>query len=179
MVFFFPRSLRCHPVGRPWLFQRYRTPSLVLRHPLSSNASSSWVSYQLIEGVGRLDYYLPGGYHPLQIGDRFHERYRVVHKLGHGSFSTIWLARDEQLSRYVAVKVCTADMIPQEGEILSRLRDAHPAPQAETRGKSLIPTLLDRFSIQGPNGTHTCFVSAPARCSISNIRKHQAGHCSN
>ncbi|OJI82640.1 hypothetical protein ASPTUDRAFT_123786, partial [Aspergillus tubingensis CBS 134.48] len=35
-------------------------------------------------------------------------RYRLVHKLGHGGHSTIWLARDLQNSRYVAVKVIIA-----------------------------------------------------------------------
>ncbi|KAH6641080.1 kinase-like domain-containing protein [Chaetomium tenue] len=176
MAFLLPRTLRCHPLGRQWLFRRYRTPSLVLRHPLSSNVSSSRVSYQLIEDVERLHHYLAGGYHPVQIGDRFHERYRVVHKLGHGSFSTIWLARDEQLSRYVAAKVCIAYAIQQEVDILSQLREADPALLgAEARGRSWIPTLLDLFRIQGPNGTHTCFVTAPARCSISDIK--QASTC--
>jgi hypothetical protein len=49
--------------------------------------------------------------HPIQIGNYLHERYRIVHKLGYGSFSTVWLARDEQASKYVAVKLCTADAI--------------------------------------------------------------------
>ena len=40
--------------------------------------------------------YRPGGFHPVHLGDTFKEgRYRVIHKLGHGGFSTIWLARDE------------------------------------------------------------------------------------
>ena len=40
--------------------------------------------------------YRPGGYHPVHIGDFVHERYRVIHKLGFGTFSTLWLARDLQ-----------------------------------------------------------------------------------
>lgn len=40
--------------------------------------------------------YRPGGFHPVHLGDTFKEgRYRVIHKLGYGGFSTIWLARDD------------------------------------------------------------------------------------
>ena len=38
--------------------------------------------------------YVPGGYHPVHIGDIYLERYRVIHKLGYGVDSTVWLARD-------------------------------------------------------------------------------------
>ena len=34
---------------------------------------------------------LSGGYHPVKIGDLFHNRYHVVRKLGWGHFSTVWL----------------------------------------------------------------------------------------
>lgn len=42
------------------------------------------------------------------IGDVLHGgRYRVVDKLGFGGYSTVWLARDTQARRYVAVIVGT------------------------------------------------------------------------
>jgi hypothetical protein len=34
--------------------------------------------YEPLEGVERLDNYQQGGYHPVQIGDHFHGRYRVI-----------------------------------------------------------------------------------------------------
>ena len=40
--------------------------------------------------------YFPGSYHPVHIKDVYHDRYRVIRKLGYGSFSTVWLAFDMQ-----------------------------------------------------------------------------------
>jgi len=40
--------------------------------------------------------YLPGGYHPVHLGDVYCERYKVINKLGFSSYSTVWLARDLQ-----------------------------------------------------------------------------------
>lgn len=33
-------------------------------------------------------------YYPVRIGEVFAERYQVVGKLGYGTISTVWLARD-------------------------------------------------------------------------------------
>jgi hypothetical protein len=74
--------------------------------------------YEPIEGVEKLESYRAGGYHTITIGDRIHSRYQVVQKLGHGTYSTIWLARDQKHNRYVAIKVCTADSNPLEFTVL-------------------------------------------------------------
>jgi serine/threonine protein kinase len=37
--------------------------------------------------------YRPGGFHPIVFGDTLKNgQYRVIRKLGNGSFSTVWLA---------------------------------------------------------------------------------------
>ena len=47
-----------------------------------------------------------GGYHPVQIGEKYKDgRYTVDKKLGWGHFSTVWLALDELSGGFVALKV--------------------------------------------------------------------------
>lgn len=86
-----------------------------------STKSASPVEYGYVQGGEHLSDYRPGGYHSIYINDRLDKRYRIVHKLGHGTFSAAWLAIDEKASRYVAIKVGTADAKHAEFDILSQL----------------------------------------------------------
>ncbi|KAJ5955962.1 hypothetical protein N7501_010241 [Penicillium viridicatum] len=125
--------------------------------------------YEPLEEVERFENYRPGGYHPIQIGDHFHSRYRVVNKLGHGSYSTTWLACDEQSNKYVSLKVCIANSDPKEVDITSTLTRPHYSP-VHNPGKIMIHSVLDSFAIHGSNGTHACYVTAPARVSLSGAK---------
>ncbi|KAJ5142661.1 kinase-like protein [Penicillium bovifimosum] len=127
------------------------------------------VLYEPLEGIERFENYGPGGYHPIQIGDHFHGRYRVVHKLGHGSYSTAWLARDEQCNKYVAVKICIANANSKEADMISTLTRPHCLP-VNHPGKKMVPSILDRFTIHGPNGNHSCYVTALASASLSGVK---------
>ena len=49
--------------------------------------------------------YAQGGYHPVKLGDIYHERYHVIRKLGWGYFSTVWLCWDTTDKRYIALKI--------------------------------------------------------------------------
>ncbi|KAF6828691.1 protein kinase domain-containing protein [Colletotrichum plurivorum] len=145
----------------------FASPCYKTRRPLSISP------YEHIDDVERLDFYRPGGYHPIEIGERLRDRYTVVYKLGFGSYSTIWLARDEELARYVAIKVGVADHGSKEVDILSQLsaraiENVHP-------GGGLIPIILDRFDLDGPNGTHPCSVTAPARCNMAEVLEAGSG----
>ncbi|GJC96712.1 SRPK2 bound unphosphorylated [Colletotrichum higginsianum] len=129
------------------------------------------VEYGHVDGVEHLGDYRPGGYHPIHIDDRLNERYRVVHKLGHGTFSTAWLAVDENLSKYVAVKVGTADADCTEVDVLSLFTQSVAGHRDSEHKRSLVPVVLDRFSLSGPNGTHPCLVTLPARCSLRDAKE--------
>lgn len=44
-----------------------------------------------------LSEYGPGGFHPTYLGDTLNDgQYEIVHKLGFGAYSTVWLARDQR-----------------------------------------------------------------------------------
>ncbi|OAQ98866.1 hypothetical protein LLEC1_04690 [Akanthomyces lecanii] len=97
--------------------------------------------------------YCPGGYHPVCLGDKFHDgRYEVVHKLGWGGFSTVWLGRDKQAEKWVALKICKADT--DSLREVSTLRSLQNSPAA-----NFVARLYDSFVHDGPNGSHLCIVT--------------------
>lgn len=166
---------------RPSLLQRPASPALYRPlHPthfrpvascrlISSNSDDRpGLEYEPIEDVEPLYRYQPGGYHPLAIGDQLHGgRYRIVHKLGHGGYSTAWLARDGQTQSLVAVKVSAAFSDHGEIETLSAIN----TNSGHSAGRSMVAPLLDSFDVQGPNGTHPCYVTTPAQSSLSDARE--------
>src|SRR5690606_26148532 len=102
------------------------------------------------------------------IGDVIKDRYRVVHKLGYGTYSTTWLCRDDISNLYVAVKVGTGDSNPGEAEILSNLNTG--CPSFNYAGKAMIPSIQDQFVLRGTNGAHPCYATVPAMCSVSGAK---------
>lgn len=108
-----------------------------------------------------LERYKPGGYHPVRIGDRFQDgRYRILHKLGWGGYSTVWLAHDSRASRLTAVKILVAERSTstREADILRQISaDAHSHSHPH-RGQAHLGKILDMFDHNGPNGTHKCLL---------------------
>jgi len=128
---------------------------------INATAPATEPRYDLLEGTESAYAYRPGGLHPIDIGDILADRYSIVHKLGHGGWSTIWLAKDQQLQKYVAVKLGIAGSGSREIEILEQLHDGGFAP-----AQSLIPRVLDHFVVHGPNGEHNAIVMEPAMVSL-------------
>lgn len=135
----------------------------------------SKVKYEYIDPdeVERLDYYVPGGYHPIQIGDKFHnDRYAVIHKLGFGRSSTKWLAEGKHSSRLVALKISTAESAEctvHESQVLTRLAQAEARPRLP--GQPVVQRPLDSFEFSGPNGSHRRLVMDLARWSVEEAKK--------
>ncbi|KAF8062319.1 kinase-like domain-containing protein [Lyophyllum atratum] len=110
--------------------------------------------------------YKPGGYHPVHLGDTFstcpgtsRPRYKVLHKLGYGAFSTVWLAEDmADDHRGVAMKITVGDAKGghREAGILETLS---LVTDASDPGQKHVLQLLDRFQIHGPNGTHEVLIT--------------------
>lgn len=125
--------------------------------------------YEFVEDVERLEMYQPGGYHPVALGDTLHDgRYRIINKLGHGTYSTSWIARDQQTNEYVAIKICTADSsgASQERDILRHLQT-----DSQDERVKMFTALLNEFHLDGPNGRHACIFTKPTRMSILDTRE--------
>jgi serine/threonine-protein kinase SRPK3 len=123
-----------------------------------------------MDSAENVENYTPGGLHPVMINQRLGSgRYKILHKLGSGGQSTVWLARDLQydtqksnVGPLVSLKVQRADESPDNAE---------ESPEVVTPRKlaSLIPELRLQmvlpehvFNERGPNGTHLCVVSEVA-----------------
>lgn len=103
--------------------------------------------------------YCKGGYHPVKIGDLFHNRYHVIRKLGWGHFSTVWLCWDLKDKKFVALKVVKSashytETALDEIKLLKCVREADEKDPLRER----TVMLLDDFKISGVNGTHVCMV---------------------
>ncbi|VDB91690.1 unnamed protein product [Peniophora sp. CBMAI 1063] len=120
-----------------------------------------------LEGVEDVEDYQPGGFHPVSLGDHFGQnRYRVVHKLGFGGSSTVWLARDKRASeRLVTLKILRASA--SSGNVnefpaltIPKMLQANIPPSVG------IQVVDDHFHVQGVNGSHLCLVSPFAGPSV-------------
>ena len=137
--------------------------------PTRSDPQYEYIMYDDIEDVEDIACYCPGGLYLLQMYDVIQDRYRIVHKLGHGGYSTVWLCWDMKTARYVAMKIGAADVGCTDIDVLSRIR-ASPlvgAKKGHDIGKRLIPKILGQTTINGPNGIHPCLITAPAMGSLS------------
>lgn len=107
------------------------------------------------DGLEPLENYQADGYHPVHLSDCLGPlgRYRVIHKLGYGGFSTVWLCRDTQDAKCVAIKVMISHVT------VNMLVDLNlEAIDRSLPGAEHIAFPLDHFELEGPNGTHHCLV---------------------
>ncbi|KIY62910.1 kinase-like protein, partial [Cylindrobasidium torrendii FP15055 ss-10] len=138
-------------------FDCEESDSLLFEYLLSSTAremvklSILWGVDDNVEGI---NCYTSGGFHPTHLGDVLSsakQEYKVLHKLGRGAFSTVWLAQS-RTEQFVALKICSAESdSTHEIGIFERLACNSPVPENVVK-------LLDHFTLRGPNGTHTVLV---------------------
>ncbi|KAB8213561.1 kinase-like domain-containing protein [Aspergillus novoparasiticus] len=81
-------------------------------------------------------------FYPVRLGEIFQQRYQVVAKLGFGTSSTTWLARNLKNRQYVALKV----------------------------GRTNIRRLLDLFEITGEHSNHIILVFEAAQMSLRDMK---------
>ncbi|KAK1897909.1 SRSF protein kinase 1 [Dissostichus eleginoides] len=103
--------------------------------------------------------YCKGGYHSVKVGDLYNGKYHVIRKLGWGHFSTVWLAWDIQVKRFVAMKVVKSaehytETAVDEIKLLRSVRNSDP----NDPNREMVVQMVDDFKISGINGTHVCMV---------------------
>lgn len=142
---------------------------------------------QKIEEETIPDYIAPR-YYPVRLGEVFQDRYQIVGKLGYGTTSTVWLARDlrsvgsarerpveddicfiftnmEHASsgrRHVTLKlfINSKAMGDQLDNEVNMYKRIEAGPKHHV-GRSAVRSLLDTFEIDGPDGQHRCLVHPP------------------
>ncbi|CAG8254778.1 unnamed protein product [Penicillium salamii] len=147
----FSSLLRSLPqLGRRWKPLTFANPNFV-RLP---------EEYKIEEET--LPEYNASEFYPTRIGEIIKERYQVIGKLGFGSTSTAWLARDMEKRRYVMLTVYIqassmgrhADDELNMYKHMGQITTSHP-------GQDVVRALLDTFNIDGPKGQHRCLVHVP------------------
>ncbi|KIM41643.1 hypothetical protein M413DRAFT_445618 [Hebeloma cylindrosporum] len=111
-------------------------------------------------GVEQMDRYRPGGYHPVVIGDVFHDKYRVINKLGNGVYGTVWLVENTVTGQFASLKIIVAEASTSASEldVVRRLKE-NQKPRSSNTGSEYVMEIFDEFLLEGPNGVHQCIVS--------------------
>lgn len=100
-----------------------------------------------------IHYYQRPFYYPIRIGMVLARRYRIEHKLGHGGFSTVWMAHDTVRNQDVALKVptLTSNTVDNEFAIHNEIRH-------RVKDSSKLLLSHDSFSVSCSDRRHTVLV---------------------
>lgn len=148
------------------------------------------IEEELLSGYKAEDYY------PVATDQTLDSRYRIICKLGRGSGSTVWLAKDlkydssgpqfyvfnyfangiPRTSQYRAIKVCTRTtngVVPaQASQEIAVAEYLKAASVQEHPGRRGVRTALDSFTLKGPYGTHRCLIYAPQGMTFTELRDY-------
>ncbi|KAJ7983018.1 hypothetical protein DFH06DRAFT_978067 [Mycena polygramma] len=132
----------------------------------------SWDTYPYLFGLPdeyeetteQIIRYHPGGLHPVHLDDRFASpgpdcnQYRILHKLGFGSYSSVWFGQNVALpNRGVVLKFIAAQCTGKTNEVEI---NKHLASRSNDElGFRNFLFCHDTFQVDGPNGIHNVIVS--------------------
>ncbi|KAK3292975.1 kinase domain-containing protein [Chaetomium fimeti] len=135
-----------------------RAPLAPLRFP---TAGFETVPTSRLLEEERLDEFKAGNYYPVNIGDLFaSNKYQVIGKLGFGSTSTVWLARNLQDHDFVTLKIFArhhGETCRDEFWIYETIGKANPSHP----GHRHLRTALETFTIDRAGEEYRCLVQRP------------------
>ncbi|RSM07405.1 hypothetical protein CEP52_005268 [Fusarium oligoseptatum] len=106
-------------------------------------------------------------FYPVRLGEVFNDRFQTVAKLGYGSSSTIWLARDLEEHQYVALKVYIHNSVQhRELPFYKHLNTLVPSNHV---GADNVRKLLDSFQVSGPHGSHVVLALQVSQMSLRDM----------
>ncbi|KDQ18372.1 hypothetical protein BOTBODRAFT_42127 [Botryobasidium botryosum FD-172 SS1] len=142
---------------------------------IASSGSTSGFPEEDLREAGRNN----SGYYPARLGQSFERgRLCVVRKLGWGQYSSVWLARDKEKSRFVALKILTCDATKALSEpeqrsdelsLLRKIADSDPSHPGFPHNIAY----LDFFDFLGPHGSHRCVITEVLGYNLNYIRRHK------
>ncbi|PKS10025.1 hypothetical protein jhhlp_004650 [Lomentospora prolificans] len=109
----------------------------------------------------------PQYYYPASLGEVLNDRYQLATKIGYGSSSTVWLARDLHhcrwlKERYVAIKINAKDHHSRKGAPESEFAILrYISRSSRHEGWHFVRKLIDSFLINNVSGNHICLVFEP------------------
>ena len=140
---------------------------------MTSDSEEEYPFKYLPFGLGEcedLEFYEPDGFHPVHLGDIYDGRYKIIHKLGFGGFSTVWLALDtkteSELARWVALKIV---MARESSTYESHFEKV--ANHEELKNSTYFSFPQRTFCFNGPNGRHLCLVFEVLGPDLSRLSK--------
>ena len=163
-----------------------KSPEVAAKKPAKA---PKWPYFQYLqpktieERIEDVELYAPHGYYAVDIGDVIRggdTEYEVVHKLGSGGLSTVWLVRSSgERPSYFALKILVASVTdPFEVTILEHLAKVAGA------GHPSVVRLHEWFKVSGNNGDHYCLVfpvlgpnllDFDTVCALSSRARHHVG----
>lgn len=108
--------------------------------------------WEVEDDAEALERYDDGMLYPICIGEVLAQTYCIEHKLGHGGFSTVWMAHDLKRRTDVALKITVPG---KEGE------HEHNMQREIIRNVHVTSNLVisqEVFTLPGPRGNHTVLV---------------------
>lgn len=90
-------------------------------------------------------------FYPIRIGEVINQTYQIDHKLGHGGFSTVWMAHDLKRRRDVALKITARNSGEYEYKMLEEIK-------CTVKDTSHLVTSIASFILRGKDSDHRVLV---------------------